>query len=252
MAACRSVVGIFYADRRALADRVVEQWVTTEDRQRLTAAMHPRRRSEYLAGRALLRHALARYPGSSAASFRIAVAENGKPTCVDGPAISVSHSGDVVVCALASNAVVGIDVETGRPRDAEAIAQRYFTAEEARWLAQDAEPRFSMLWVLKEAYLKALGSGLAGGLASLECRVEPPAIVARAVDGAEPHLALLAGQGCYIGVAALAAGRIAIDVERWAPAGEADAYGPFALLAATPRVETLTSARPRSASPDPR
>ena len=52
-----------------------------------------------------------------------------------------------------------------------------------------------MLWVLKEAYLKALGSGLAGGLSSLECRIEPPAVVARTADGAAvPQLALLAGQ----------------------------------------------------------
>jgi phosphopantetheinyl transferase len=53
------------------------------------------------------------------------------------------------------------------------MAQRYFTPAEARWLAGDPEPRVRMLWVLKEAYLKALGVGLAERLSSLECRVEP-------------------------------------------------------------------------------
>jgi hypothetical protein len=63
-----------------------------------------------------------------------------------------------------------------------------------------------MLWVLKEAYLKAVGLGLAGGLASLECRIEPPALAARVAAGAAtPQLELLGGEGLVLGVAALGA-----------------------------------------------
>jgi phosphopantetheinyl transferase len=88
--------------------------------------------------------------------------------------------------------------------------------------------------VLKEAYLKALGVGLAGGLSSLECRIEPPAVVARTAEGiAAPQLALLQGQGCCVGVASLAATRLELDVQPAALDGGADALGPFALLART-------------------
>ena len=50
-----------------------------------------------------------------------------------------------------------------------------------------------MLWVLKEAYLKFLGCGLAGGLDLLECRVEPPLIEMRAA--ATAHLAVYSVAG---------------------------------------------------------
>jgi 4'-phosphopantetheinyl transferase len=228
------VAEIYYADRRALSDAAVAALVTAEDRQRAALAMHPRRKAEYLAGRALLRHALAEHTGREAASFRIETSADGKPCCADGPALSVSHSGEIVVCALADGAAVGVDVETGTPRELAAVAARYFTPAEARWLAADPEPRFRMLWVLKEAYLKALGVGLAGGLHSLECRIEPPSIVARATGGAAaPQLALLQGNGCSVGVASLAPAPLELTAKHAALDGGGDAVGPLELLATT-------------------
>ena len=229
-------VYIYYADRRSLSEQTVAALVTAEDRLRVTPTMHARRRTEYLAGRALLRHALGACTGRDGASFRIEVAAYGKPECVAGPAISVSHSGDVVVCAVADRAIgdLGIDVETGHPREVDEIAERFFTPTEARWVAAEPEARFPMLWVLKEAYLKALGSGLAGGLSSLECQIEPPAVVARTADGAAvPQLVLLAGQGgCYVGIAALGgSSRVEPIVRRFAVGDGADALGPLQLIA---------------------
>jgi hypothetical protein len=91
-----------------------------------------------------------------------------------------------------------------------------------------------MLWVLKEAYLKALGSGLAGGLAALECRVEPPTIVARVTVGAAvPRLKLWSGRGCYVGLAVTGSPPLTVSVERFAQAAEVDAFGPLAAIAAT-------------------
>jgi phosphopantetheinyl transferase len=90
-----------------------------------------------------------------------------------------------------------------------------------------------MLWVLKEAYLKALGLGLAGGLATLECRIEPPAIVASVADGPAPRLALWSAQGCYVGLAVTASPPVAVSVERFAPAGARDSFGPLMAIAAT-------------------
>lgn len=196
-------VHVYYADRRALSDEAVAALVTVEDRERLTPTMVERRRTEYLAGRALLRYAVAERTGRAASSLRIGVAANGKPTCVGGPHVSLSHSGDILVCAVAP-VTVGIDVEVAPPRDIQAVAERYFTAAENRWLEGADPQRFRMLWVLKEAYLKALGTGLAGGLDSLECRIDPPTIVARSADGSTPpRLRLFSCEDAFVGLAVL-------------------------------------------------
>jgi len=196
--------------------------------------MAPRRRAEYLAGRALLRHALAAYTGRAASSFRLPVSPSGKPGCDGGPGVSVSHSGDVLVCAIAE-AAVGVDVETAPPRDIDGIAERYFTAAEAAWIAAEPAARFCQLWVLKEAYLKATGHGLAGGLDTLECLIEPPRITARlAAATAPPALALLRGPGFFAGIAMLGVpGAIEPVLHAFAARERGHAAGPLELLATT-------------------
>jgi phosphopantetheinyl transferase len=228
-------IRVYYTDRRELSEAVVAALVTAEDRQRLTPTMREQRRTEYLAGRALLRYALARELGREAASLRIEVTANGKPECVAGPAVSVSHSGDVVACAVSTSTdvAIGVDVEATTPRKLDDLAARFFTRAEAQWVGEDSDTRFGMLWVLKEAYLKALGVGLVGGLDSLECRIEPPSIAASVTGAAAPHLALLAGRGCYLGVAACDALPFALTVERWTQSSAVDAFGPFTLIAKT-------------------
>jgi phosphopantetheinyl transferase len=227
-------IHVYYADRRELTETVLARLVTAEDRQRVTPTMHERRRTEYLAGRALLRHALARHVGSQAANLRIEVTQHGKPECPAGPAISVSHSGDLLACAVADgDGAIGIDVEAAQPRDVAELAERFFTPAEARWVAEDTAARFRMLWVLKEAYLKVLGLGLSGGLDALECRVEPPSIAANVREAAAPQLALLAGRDCHLGVAAGDARPFTLTLERWAPSNAVDAFGPFELVATT-------------------
>jgi phosphopantetheinyl transferase len=226
---------IYYADRRSLSDDLVATFVTAADRERCAALTHPRRRAEYLAGRALLRYALEQFTGRGAHSHELRATPEGKPECVAGPAISLSHSGDIVVCAVASGSAIGVDVETRTLRTSSVtLAEQHFTPSEASWVGVDPDRRFQMLWVLKEAYLKALGVGLAGGLSSLQCRIEPPSIEAKVGAGAgAPNLALYSGRGCYLGVAWLGEARRAISVASWLPAGAEDALGPFERIAAT-------------------
>jgi 4'-phosphopantetheinyl transferase len=226
---------LYYADRRDLADALVATLVTAADRERCAALTHPRRRTECLAGRALLRHALERFTGRGGSTHELRATPGGKPECVEGPAISLAHSGEFLVCAVAADDSIGVDVETHKPRPlAMKLAAQYFSPFEASWIEADPDRRFEMLWVIKEAYLKALGVGLAGGLSSLECRIEPPSIEARATGAAAaPSLALFAGHDCYVGVAWLGEPRRAISVVRWVPPGAGDALGSFEPIAAT-------------------
>ncbi len=81
-----------------------------------------------------------------------------------------SHSGDGLLIALGERMQVGIDLERPHPRPrAMALAQRFFTADEAQWVSRQSgsdacERAFRRLWCAKEAVLKAHGHGLSFGL----------------------------------------------------------------------------------------
>ena len=217
-AAARARVDVYYADIRDIGEDVRELLLAEEDFARLPRIARARRRAEFLAGRALLRFALERWTGHSAREHRLRTDGRGKPRCFDGPAFSVAHEGHWVACAIAPCGDVGIDVQSvTATRAITAIADRYFAAPEADWLHGGCPERFYMLWVLKEAYLKALGVGLAGGLATLQCRIEPPLIEAISTD-ATTMLALYAHGSAYFGLATINCGFSEVRFERWQPA----------------------------------
>jgi phosphopantetheinyl transferase len=207
-------------------------WATSADLAAVTDAdMHPQdlaqaerfkselRRQQYIASRAMLRALLGEHTGAPAASFDLSADERGKPICAGGPAISISHSGDTVACAVMDAGDVGIDIEfPGRSRNISGIAERYFSPGEAEWLAAQPPDRFYMLWVLKEAWLKAVGTGISGGLDRLRCVVEPPQI--RPLQGSAPFSALwlYALDDGFLGIAAMDATPAAIEIHRCLPA----------------------------------
>lgn len=114
----------------------------------------PRRRAaEFLAGRALARRVVAAaglgWRGLAAPSPRH------KPVpVVGGYDLSVSHSGGMVAVAVVESGAVGIDVAV-HPQPAAIARKLRAPADDDRELAE--------LLVLKEAYAKARGVGLALG-----------------------------------------------------------------------------------------
>ena len=117
------------------------------------------------------RPVLARYAGLPADALPLVPDAYGKPRLAApaAPGFNLSHSGEIVLLAIARGVAPGIDVEALRPRPrALQLAQRYFTAAEAAVLARlpegDRQQTFYRLWTAKEAVLKALGRGLAFGL----------------------------------------------------------------------------------------
>jgi 4'-phosphopantetheinyl transferase len=204
---------IYLADARALGADRIGGLVTEADREPLARLTHPRRRAEYLAGRALLRFALERATRRAAGSHRVIVRPDGKPECAGGPAISVSHSGVLVACATAPAGEIGVDVQQYHVRrSTEALARAHYCPAEIDWLRAAPPGAFYMLWTLKEAYLKALGCGLSGGLDRLECRIVPPRIDARA--DMPVHLALYSAGDAFLGVAITGCDAPLIEIER--------------------------------------
>jgi 4'-phosphopantetheinyl transferase len=116
--------------------------------------------------------------------------------------VSISHAGRHVACCIADRGEVGVDLEVvDLRRHAPTLARRFFAEGEADWLQTQPKDRFFMLWVLKEAYVKALGCGIFGGLNGLQCVIEPPYI--RVLDSALDRLdlALFELDGAYLAVA---------------------------------------------------
>ena len=82
---------------------------------------------------------------------------------------NVSHSGCLWVVALSDEDAIGVDVEQMRPLQCpHRLIRRYGSpGEQTHWQTltpQARERYFWELWVAKEAYSKALGTGLTGML----------------------------------------------------------------------------------------
>ncbi|EST29031.1 4'-phosphopantetheinyl transferase family protein [Streptomyces roseochromogenus] len=103
---------------------------------------------------------------------------------------SMSHSGDAVLFAVASSAV-GADVEAPSARHGRFDLSSYLHPAEQRALqALDPAERTAALlgcWVRKEAYLKGVGSGIAGGVGADYVGLEA-AYTTGAADAEEPLL----------------------------------------------------------------
>ena len=82
---------------------------------------------------------------------------------------NLSHARSLIACAVAYDAEVGVDVEeTDRGIEALELAERFFAPSEVAHLraapSDIRDERFFTLWTLKEAYIKALGTGLSTDL----------------------------------------------------------------------------------------
>jgi 4'-phosphopantetheinyl transferase len=156
-------------DGRDHFERWHEAGLINEDE--LTASRryrHLRARSQFLAGRALVRHAMSVQARFGARDVAIVPDRMGKPRlatqCEASPwHFNLSHSGRLVACAFAQSEV-GVDVETtSRDVDYRSIARAHFSLQEADWIDSSSarsKKRFTLLWTLKEAYLKAVGVGI--------------------------------------------------------------------------------------------
>ena len=124
---------------------------------------------DFVATRALVRKVLTHYTGIPSASLEFARREQGKPYLANSPIyFNLSHSGNFAVLAVTTLGEIGIDIETIRPRNFLAIAERYYHADEFKQLLAtpeaEREPLFFKIWTLKEAFFKATGGGISTGL----------------------------------------------------------------------------------------
>lgn len=116
------------------------------------------------ASKKILHQKLSHYLNIDSTDLHIETNENGKPSA-EGIHYSVSHCRDQIVQAFSLGGELGIDVEFNNPqRNYMALAQRYFHAQEFKYLSalnnEQAISLFYNLWTTKEAICKAQGGRL--------------------------------------------------------------------------------------------
>jgi 4'-phosphopantetheinyl transferase len=151
-----------------------------EERARSLGFLRERDRIRFVVSRGALRHVLAGYMAGSPGELVFKYGRRGKPSLSELWAsrlqFNVSHSNGMALYAVADTRRVGVDVEFLRPvPDALRIANRYFSPSEAATLRATPPARrqaaFFRCWTRKEAYIKALGEGLAAPLDGFEVSV---------------------------------------------------------------------------------
>ncbi|WP_328303186.1 4'-phosphopantetheinyl transferase superfamily protein [Streptomyces sp. NBC_00435] len=169
------LVRAWWADGRGLSARAVDQLAAgalgPRERLRYDAVHDPVGRAEFVLARFLLRTALGRALGRPPTRVPLAVDAAGRPWVAGAPGVdvSVAHAAGLVAVAvgtgLAPRTRIGVDVEEVRavPR-ADALAGRLFSPAERARLDAAAGPAGDRLWLdiwtRREAYVKALGTGV--------------------------------------------------------------------------------------------
>lgn len=164
-------------------DEGIAAALSEEERRRGERFRHPRARLEFVRTRGWLRHVLARYLQAPPDQLQFGYGPQGKPRLangVDGEALcfNVAHSHGLALLAVAWNRLVGVDVEQiSAERDLPGLARRYFSANENAELrglpAAQVSRGFFLAWTRKEAFIKALGSGMSFPLDAFDVALTP-------------------------------------------------------------------------------
>ncbi len=143
--------------------------LSTQDQERAGRFRFPEDRERFLLGRILLLRCLSTSFDLPLDQLALAVDPKGRPHLPSQPEIhfSITHAGDLVAVAAGRGCFVGIDIEQIRARHADLLRHVFDETDRARFeqiAPEDHAAAFFQAWTGKEAYLKATGLGLAGGL----------------------------------------------------------------------------------------
>jgi len=183
-------------DRPVIAFEKLKGSLSLDEQQRAERFVFEKDRDHFIVARSNLRHILSRYLDISAGELEFAYGEHGKPFLInkknDLPIqFNLSHSDGIALYAITLNSAIGIDIEViNKKVDYLAIAQRFFTEKEAKAIASLPKhlqkKYFYCYWTLKEAFVKAMGSGLFLSLDQFEVSCLPGELpVLTKVQGSE-------------------------------------------------------------------
>ncbi len=205
------------------------RFLAADEWQRANRFRFDRHRRQYVVGRGALRSLLAAYLDTRPERIGFTYGPRGKPFLATPPGaeglqFNLSNSDELALVGFVLGPEIGVDVEYLRPMpDCEQIAERFFSESERRVLRGIPFPAkrdvFFNCWTRKEAYLKAVGEGLAAALDSFDVTLaqgEPPRMLTLEGDpdrAARWWFHHLCPADEYIGALAIEGG--AWEVEAW-------------------------------------
>ncbi|HMJ90086.1 MAG TPA: 4'-phosphopantetheinyl transferase superfamily protein [Candidatus Acidoferrum sp.] len=180
--------------------------------------------------RGILRQLLACYCHTGPTALQFTYGPHGKPALSDTSLrlhFNASHSSNVVAFAFTRVGEIGVDIELIRhamPRQHE-IAEKHFSPGEFNQLQSLLETErteaFFRCWTRKEAFLKARGDGVFGGLNTFEVSIEEDdARLLRVHGESDSHgwwMAPLHGIQAHAGAVAVRSGESSLSCWRVTP-----------------------------------
>lgn len=157
---------------RDISEEQFDAWYAMADedrRQKCDACRDRKDRLRAVAGDHLARAGIAACCGADPGKIHFSRTERGKPYAVGLDIhFNISHSGDLVICAV-SDRPVGVDVEQIRPVRGK-LANKVCCPDELAYLREasgcadmltgEAMIRFFRIWTSKEAWFKWTGTGI--------------------------------------------------------------------------------------------
>ncbi len=213
----------------------LEPLLSEDERGRADAFHFEDDRRRFMMARAVLRELLGNYLHIAPGAVRFAWDAYGKPRLAHpaglrGLHFNVAHSHRLALYALALDRAVGVDVEHVRAAfPYEDIAAQFFSSDENAALrtlpAGRRSERFFLYWTCKEAYLKAIGTGLCVPLECIHVDVGAeggPAgvrIEGRPAEGSPWSIRQLTPSHGYTGAVAVRGAGVRLACWRWSSAG---------------------------------
>jgi 4'-phosphopantetheinyl transferase len=151
--------------------------LSPDEVERAGRLLHKHKRDQFIAGRSALRRLLGHYLGETPQSLAFHYGPHGKPALVTATTdaaltFNLSNSQDLALLAVATAREVGIDLEyRHRGISVTPLARHILCESEAAALQRLPAERHAQAllaaWTRKEAYVKALGVGLARSMKSV-------------------------------------------------------------------------------------
>ncbi len=156
----------------------LESYLSHEELKRMQNLSFMKDKQNFVASRGILRFLLGRYLSCKPDELTFSYKKHGKPHIpANDISFNVSHSGEYILYVFTKKAAVGIDIEKIRDDSTVQKVIRTFSQQEQKTLVSlshhEQKLAFFRLWTRKEAYLKAIATGLSYPLALVEVTCLP-------------------------------------------------------------------------------
>jgi 4'-phosphopantetheinyl transferase len=163
--------------------RRLSTFLSHEELEKANRFYFPKDRNGFIVSHAFLRDVISRYIQVDPWNLEFRVNPHGKPALAAAfqefdIQFNLSHSNEYALVAVMRGQAVGVDVELIRPEFGGAdIARRFFSPSEVHALLsispENQGDAFFRCWTRKEAFIKAIGRGLALPLDEFDVSVLP-------------------------------------------------------------------------------